>query len=38
MKNTKDLEKGRNNKDVAAKYTVQKNTLSAWVKSKEKIH
>ena len=30
-------EKGRNNKDVAAKYAVQKNTLSAWVKNKEKL-
>ena len=25
------------NKDVAAKYRVQKNTLSTWVKNKEKI-
>ena len=25
------------NKDVAAKYGVQKNTLSTWVKNKEKI-
>ena len=30
-------EKGRNYKDVAAKYAVQKNTLSAWVKNKEKL-
>ena len=32
----KDLEKGLSNKDVAAKYGVSKNTLSNWVKSKEK--
>ena len=30
-------EKGRNYKDVAAKYAVQKNTLSAWVNNKEKL-
>ena len=33
----KDLEKGMSNKDVAAKYGVPKNTLSTWVKSKEKL-
>ena len=33
----KDLEKGLSNKDVAAKYGVPKNTLSTWVKSKEKL-
>ena len=32
-----DLEKGRSNKDVAAKYGVPKNTLSTWVKNKEKL-
>ena len=32
-----DLEKGLSNKDVAAKYGVPKNTLSTWVKSKEKL-
>ena len=32
----KDLEKGESNKDVAAKYNVPKNTLSTWVKNKEK--
>ena len=33
----KDLEKGESNKDVAAKYNVLKNTLSTWVKNKEKL-
>ena len=33
----KDLEKGMANKDVAAKYGVPKNTLSAWVKNKHKL-
>ena len=33
----KDLEKGESNKDVAAKYNVPKNTLSTWVKNKEKL-
>ena len=33
----KDLEKGLSNKDVAAKYGVPNNTLSTWVKSKEKL-
>ena len=33
----KDLEKGMNNKDVAAKYGVPKNTLSTWAKNKEKL-
>ena len=33
----KDLEKGESKKDVAAKYNVPKNTLSAWVKNKEKL-
>ena len=33
----KDLEKGMSNKDVAAKYGVTKNTLSTWVKNKEKL-
>ena len=32
----KDLEKGEN-KDVAAKYNLPKNTLSTWVKNKEKL-
>ena len=32
----KDFEKGMRKKDVAAKYTVPNNTLSTWVKSKEK--
>ena len=31
----KDLEKGENNKNVAAKYNLPENTFSAWVKSKE---
>ena len=33
----KDLEKGENNKDVAAKYNVPKNTWSTWVKNKKKF-
>ena len=33
----KDLQKGESNKDVAAKYNVPKNTLSTWVKKKQKI-
>ena len=36
-KHLKDLEKGENNKDVAAKYNVSKNTSSTWVKNKEKL-
>ena len=31
----KDLEKGENNKNVAAKYNLPENTFSTWVKSKE---
>ena len=31
------MEKGESNKDVAAKYNVPKNTLSTWVKNKEKL-
>ena len=40
MKNAKHLkikEKGESNKDVAAKYNVPKNTLSNWVKNKDKL-
>ena len=33
----KDLEKGESNKDVTAKNNVPKNTLSTWVKNKEKL-
>ena len=33
----KDLEKGESNKNVAAKYNVPVNTLSTWVKNKEKL-
>ena len=33
----KDMEKGESNKDVAAKYNIPKNTLSTWVKNKEKL-
>ena len=33
----KDLEKRESKKDVAAKYNVPKNTLSTWVKNKEKL-
>ena len=36
MKNAKHF-KGPSNKDVAAKYGVPKNTLSTWVKNKEKL-
>ena len=36
-KTLKDLEKGKRNKDVAAKYNVPKDTLSTWVKNKEKL-
>ena len=31
----KDLEKEENNKDLAAKYNVPENTLSAWVKNRK---
>ena len=33
----KDLEKEESNKDLAAKYNVPKNTLSTWVRTKEKL-
>ena len=33
----KDFEKGMTSKDVAAKYDVPKNTLSAWVENKHKL-
>ena len=33
----KDLEKRESNKDVTAKYNVARNTLSTWVKNKEKL-
>ena len=33
----KNLEKGESNENVAAKYNVPKNTLSTWVKNKEKL-
>ena len=33
----KDLEKGESNKDVAATYNVPENTISTWVKNKEKL-
>mgnify|MGYP001795526029 FL=1 len=33
----KDIEKGISNKDAAAKYNVPKNTISTWLKNKEKI-
>ena len=33
----KDLEKGMTNKDVATKHGVPKNTLSTWVKNKQKL-
>ena len=33
----KDLEKGESNKNVAAKCNVPVNTLSTWVKNKEKL-
>ena len=32
-----DLKKGMSNKEVAKKYGVAKNTLSAWVNNKEKV-
>ena len=31
------MEKGESNKDVAGKYIVPMNTLSTWVKNKEKL-
>ena len=34
---TKDLEKGVSNKGVAEKYSVPKNTISTWVKRKDKL-
>ena len=33
----RDLENGLSNKNVAEKYGVRKNTVSTWVKNKEKI-
>ena len=33
----KDLEKGFSNKDVAVKYVFPRNTVSTWLKNKEKI-
>ena len=33
----RDLEKAESNKDVPAKYNVPKNTLSTWVKNKDKL-
>ena len=33
----KDIEKGLPNKDVATKYGVPKNTISTWIKNKDKI-
>ena len=33
----KDLEKGMSNKEVAQKYGVPKNTISTWVKNKDKL-
>ena len=33
----KDLEKGISNKCVDEKYFISKNTVSAWVKKKEKL-
>ena len=33
----KDLEIGESNKNIAAKYNLPKNTLSTWVKNKEKL-
>ena len=33
----KDLEKGMTNKDAAAKSSVQKNTLSTWLKNEHKL-
>ena len=32
-----DIEKGLPNKDVAIKYGVPKNTISTWIKNKDKI-
>ena len=32
----RDLEKGLSNKDVAERYGVPRNTISAWVKNKSK--
>ena len=34
---TQALEKGLSNKEVARKYNVPKNTISTWVKNKDKI-
>ena len=36
-KKTQALEKGLLNKEVARKYNVPKNTISTWVKNKDKI-
>ena len=33
----KEIEKGLPNKDVATKYGVPKNTISKWIKNKDKI-
>ena len=33
----KDLENGLSNKDVATKYGVPRNTVSTWVKDKDKL-
>ena len=33
----KDIEKGLPNKDVATKYGVPKNTISTWMKDKDKM-
>ena len=33
----KDLENGASNKTVAAKFNVPRNTISTWVKNKDKI-
>ena len=33
----KDIEKGLPNRDVATKYGVPKNTISTWIKNKDKI-
>ena len=33
----KDLEKGMSNKDSGVKYDIPKNTLSIWVKNREKL-
>ena len=37
MSSSKDIEKGLPNKDVATKYGVPKNTISTWIKNKNKI-